>query len=132
MALIVASITGIAALYAIKRIRLNTPEVFNKLISALGAEQKGKAFLDFTNSIATGITHNMPLVVIVEDCTMLDEVSEHVIKYVIRSGEMLSAGALLWIVFSSRQQTGSNSIFENVSFPVKRYTVFKELDLIKK
>jgi hypothetical protein len=132
MALIVASIAGIAALYAIKQISLNKPEVFKKLLSALGAEQKGKAFLDFTNSIATGITHNMPLVVIVEDCTMLDEVSEHVIKYLIRSGEMLSAGALLWITFRSRRQTDPVSLFDNVSFPVKRYTVFKELDLMMK
>jgi hypothetical protein len=53
-------------------------------------------------------------------------------RLVTKSGEMQSAGALLWIVFRNKCQTVRDSLFENVSFPVKRYTIFKGLELVTK
>jgi hypothetical protein len=125
----IAVVCGTFIYSFLRGMRLSKPHYKAALNSALESKRKDTAYTDFISSIAAELTHHMPLVIIVEDCAMLDDVSTDVINHITVSGQMLCSGALLWLIFRSNRPVNDTTFIDKCSFSVRRFTISKLIEL---
>jgi hypothetical protein len=124
-----AGISTFAMSYFIKH---NDPKNIELLHTELSKQKGTKAYENFVITIADHLLDEMPLVIIIDGTTSLDDFTLNVLKFIITSGcEIYNAGGLFWIEFINTSTASSLNIFDDCKFPVKRYIIQKSLELIE-
>lgn len=88
-------------------------------------QNKGTVSENFYSTIANEVCGNLPLVIIIEDLSSIDNVSAYVLKQILSGTSINSTGALLWVAFDTILKS-ADTTFTNCDFSVKRYAMIKE------
>jgi hypothetical protein len=71
---------------------------------------------------ANSVCSNLPMVIMIEDLSTLDNLSSDILKSIILSEETSCTGAIMWLAFNSTIES-TGDIFNDCRFPVKRYVI---------
>ena len=119
----IASLIGFSTYLAIKMLTFPRSKRFEILTSKLKTKTKEKTYGGFVSAMSYRFISQMPLAIIIEDISTLDDVSKDVINHISKSNELLCTGALLWIVFRKKCSGGDEALFGDCTFPVRRYSI---------
>lgn len=89
------------------------------------SRNNGTAGENIYSAIANELSGNLPLVIIIEDISAIDEVSACVVKQILSGNNINSTGALFWVAFDTILKSAVTT-FANCEFSVKRYAMIQE------
>jgi hypothetical protein len=119
----IASLIGLSTYWVFKMLAFPRSKRFEILTSKLKTKTKEKAYGGFVSAISYRLISQMPLAIIIEDISTLDDISTDVINHISKSNELRCTGALLWIAFRKKRSAGDDALFGDCTFPVRRYSI---------